>query len=495
MSAPFIIWTMQRTGGTSLAELLMEMSEHTAAEHEPFNWAKKKPRQFWAISEAWNASGDSQMLRQSLKCIFEQKFLIKHCYELLNLTFNMHLIHESSITPYRHVILRRRDEASRLISKFIAEAEGTWFKDYSRKVFSEVASGERQLKELPIDRLVGHYRHSQNATKFVTDTLEAFGAESHTIFYEDLYVGEREPRMERLAELFDFLEFSEGEVQKHATLIGEKVFNSGQSTSSVATHVPNYLKALQALNANGCDVATRLLESDAAAAPQTFIRPVTGTSAEVGPSKAASEPASSYARIAREVIALVKGRDARGPFLEISNTPVKHSVLRDPYFMTAERHVLSKTDAGTVDSLVMQKDVSSDMRSLYTAGHFGTVLWIDTLATDKHFWLTLSEIRRILAPGGVLIAVTPSFGKAGHNGVVITGAKGNAIADVTLTKRVHASSDYWRISPQGMRDVVFEGFDVTELRVMMVPPRLFGVATKQRDAVNGVEAATPIEQS
>jgi hypothetical protein len=50
VSSPFIIWTMQRTGGTTLTDLLMSMSEHPGAEHEPFNWARKQPRQFWPIT-------------------------------------------------------------------------------------------------------------------------------------------------------------------------------------------------------------------------------------------------------------------------------------------------------------------------------------------------------------------------------------------------------------------------------------------------------------
>ena len=53
MSRPFIVWTMQRTGGTALAQTLMGLSEHPAAEHEPFNWAQDKPREFWPNVETW----------------------------------------------------------------------------------------------------------------------------------------------------------------------------------------------------------------------------------------------------------------------------------------------------------------------------------------------------------------------------------------------------------------------------------------------------------
>ena len=115
MSSPFLIWTMQRTGGTSLTELLMAMSEH-----EPFNWAKKQPRQFWPITEAWNTHHDADALRGALDGLFAERFLIKHCYELLSMSFNLHLMQAAVGTPYRHVVLRRRDEPSRLVSECAA---------------------------------------------------------------------------------------------------------------------------------------------------------------------------------------------------------------------------------------------------------------------------------------------------------------------------------------------------------------------------------------
>ena len=91
----------------------------------------------------------------------------------------------------------------------------------------------------------------------------------------------------------------------------------------------------------------------------------------------------------------------------------------------------------------------------------------------------MDEIRRVLRPGGTLIVVSPGFSKsAGQTGINITGQKGNAIADATITFRVHDAPDYWRMSPQGLRDAVLDGFTVREVRVMMMPPRLFGVATK-----------------
>ena len=67
---------------------------------------------------------------------------------------------------------------------------------------------------------------------------------------------------------------------------------------------------------------------------------------------------------------------------------------------------------------------------------------------------------------------------ADRAGVTVAGPKGTLIADTTATYRVHGSSDFWRISPQAMRQVVLAGFDIREVRVSSMPPRIFGVGAK-----------------
>src|SRR5579863_9787871 len=105
MSHPFIIWTMQRTGGTSLTDLLLEMSEHKAAEHEPFN----RDRQFGAVTIAWAQTKDEEALRRALADLLAQRHLIKHTYELRDMQLNLALM-EAAARDYRHIFLFRRDE-------------------------------------------------------------------------------------------------------------------------------------------------------------------------------------------------------------------------------------------------------------------------------------------------------------------------------------------------------------------------------------------------
>ncbi len=472
MSSPFVIWTMQRTGGTSLTELLMEMSEHRSAEHEPFNWARKQPRQFWPITDAWNTTHNVEVLRASLEGLFAQRYLIKHCYELLSMSFNMHLMQAAAEAPYRHIILRRRDEPSRLVSKFIAEAQGTWFKDYARKVFSQVSEGERQLGPLPVDRVVGHYRHSVESTKFIDDTLKQLGVPRMDVWYEDLYSGSRAERLAHLHRLFDFLGFTTDEVARHEALVEDKIFHSGQNTRSVAGMLPNIGAVLEALHAAGCDVSGSPLTDGVVLLPHR------------------DGPAGPRDRIGRECVILAQTYGADGPFLEIGAEGPQHAVLNRAEFRKAERLFVGRREGPAADGLAARVADPNDLGAAVADGSVGTVLWINGLAHDRRFWRTLDEIKRVLRPGGALIVVTPGFARgAGQTGnISITGQKGNAIPDATITLNIHEVPDYWRLSPQGLRDAVLDGFEVREVRVMMVPPRLFGLAVKPLDPAAAEQA-------
>ena len=251
MSYPFIIWTVQRTGGTSLTELLMALSEHRSTDHEPFNFGRD-PRQFADVARRFSETGDAAALRQALARILAGRYLIKHCYEFHAGSLNRELLQASVATPYRHIHLLRRDEMSRLVSKFIAQSNGTWFKDYARTVFTEIRAGRRKLSPLPIEQVVEQYRQVRKLVDDMGQWLRAAGVPLLTINYEDLFVGERDERLRQLAGLFRFLGLDATLLEQQRELIDEKIFGSGQDTASIAEFVPNYREVAAALAAAGC---------------------------------------------------------------------------------------------------------------------------------------------------------------------------------------------------------------------------------------------------
>lgn len=250
MSYPFLIWTMQRTGGTSLMDLLMEMSEHRKADHEPFNW-RKSPRQFAQVSRNWAETGDEDQLLAALARIFSDRYLIKHCYEL-HPELNYRLMAAAAQAGYRQIHLLRRDEMSRLISKFVAEANGTWFKDYSSIVYRDIREGRRKLDPLPVDRIVARYRACRTSSEQIREYSEALGVDLRELWYEDLYVGDRASRLDHLHRLFEFLGFEQDLVERHREKMEERIFRSGQDTASIVEFVPNLQAVIDALLKAGC---------------------------------------------------------------------------------------------------------------------------------------------------------------------------------------------------------------------------------------------------
>ena len=451
MSRPFFIWTMQRTGGTALADLLMEMSEHRSTEHEPFNWSRTSPRQFWPVAEAWNRSHDADELSGALETIFAQNHLIKHCYELFATPFNEHLVQALAKTGYRHIHLLRRDEYARLMSKFVAEAQGTWFRDYARKVYAEIADGRRTLEPVPIAAMVRHYHHCRRATDTVSGWLAELGTDSRLVYFEDLFEGERDARLFHLRGLLDFLGFSAEDVERHRHLIEAKIFHAGQDTrSTVAAHLPNYRDACRALSEAGC-----------------------GTPAGEEPPR----PPALGTRISSEFARFVDRQETCAPYLQIGvGDPATSALAR----LSGERQALGQSlEPGTgTDGIIRHAGGPADL-ARFPDGYFRTVLWNDALAHDRAFWRTLDELRRILAPGGTLILSVPGFSNAPDRaGVTVAGPKGQPIPDTTPTYRIHGAPDFWRISPQAMRQVVLDGFDPVDIKVSAMPPRIFGVGVK-----------------
>ena len=258
MSYPFIIWTLQRTGGTSLANLLMSLSEHPRVEHEPFNWRRAHPRQFGPVAETWVRDRDEARVDASLARIFGQRHLIKHCYELpehsarhRGAPFNARLIRAVAKTDYRNILLLRRDEMGRLISKYVAEANGTWFDDYAPKVYEDIVHRRRELKPLPVGAMVKHYQHCLEVTRQLRAQARRFGVSFYHVAYEDIYEGAREERMARLEALFDHIGLAPDTIEAHRDTIEDKIFRRRFDTRAIAPFLPNLDAVRDGLEAVG----------------------------------------------------------------------------------------------------------------------------------------------------------------------------------------------------------------------------------------------------
>jgi SAM-dependent methyltransferase len=186
-----------------------------------------------------------------------------------------------------------------------------------------------------------------------------------------------------------------------------------------------------------------------------------------------------HAKIVREFETLAETHNARGPYLEVCIGPQKNAVLLDEYFSGEERHTVGLEAATESNGVTFNRGNPNDMRDLFVNGRFSTVFWNGALAHDRYFWRSLEEIKRVLAPGGVLIVAAPGYSKKAKFGLKVVGAKGSPIDNATVTPRVHLSRpDYWRVSPQAMKQTILEGFEVREVHISMLVPWVFGVGVK-----------------
>jgi SAM-dependent methyltransferase len=123
-------------------------------------------------------------------------------------------------------------------------------------------------------------------------------------------------------------------------------------------------------------------------------------------------------------------------------------------------------------------------------GAFDIVLSNATLEHDPCFWRTTSEMRRVLAPGGVLMLGVPGFSQHRAEALIHRAAARvpwvvrhlNPLASATLTFKVHYEEgrfgDYYRFSRMAVEEVLFAGMEILSLESVMSPPRFVGAARK-----------------
>lgn len=203
----FIIWTVQRTGGTNLARRLFERSSlfeaarETTREpgsvgakwlgevasqwnfHEPFNYGKKS-RIFGKVTEDWVTRGDRKALDDAVGEICSLRIGLKHCVEMVPWEVSEALADASCRNGYRHLFLYRRNAVNRLLSLHFAKESGIWgphFKNENElrsKIFDE---------PLPVRKLVHVEDQGRRRLARAWKRLASNGAGLHALAFEDVF--------------------------------------------------------------------------------------------------------------------------------------------------------------------------------------------------------------------------------------------------------------------------------------------------------------------
>ncbi|WP_374675092.1 hypothetical protein [Ideonella sp.] len=198
---PFVIWTLQRTGGTNLTRQLVRLSGLPRTEHEPFN----EGRAYGHVTAAWRKDRDALAMGAAMQEIAAEHQVIKHCVEMVPPEINGGLALATAAAGYQHVFLYRRQPKGRLLSLHYARVSGIW--GNRMKTGQPPTEEELRRHPLPVPELVERERRGMRALQRVWDGLVEMGAHPLAIAYEDLYQSPPARSQHVLQRLFDELGF------------------------------------------------------------------------------------------------------------------------------------------------------------------------------------------------------------------------------------------------------------------------------------------------
>jgi SAM-dependent methyltransferase len=183
-----------------------------------------------------------------------------------------------------------------------------------------------------------------------------------------------------------------------------------------------------------------------------------------------------------------------GPVLEVGAWPAPQSLLDLPALGRIGRRIGINREpvVGDAEGRIQQGDCHA--LSAFADGEFGCVLCNSMLEHDLRFWLSLAEIRRVTAPGGLIVIGVPGFRGMGPRSWMRTQGVGRRLL-VALAERIpvpawlastitlgehHCPDDYYRFSEQAVRELFLEGLDERRCLWVMRPPRIIGWGRKPR---------------
>lgn len=233
MSYPYVIWTMRRTGGTTLATLLSTLSEYTGTQHEPFN----QERVFGHIYQGFAQSGDADKLRADLRKCLEKRPLIKHCHELMSHRFNALFLEVTTALGYRHIVLERRNETDRIVSLELAYLTGAWGGQDAKTIYPAIEAGEVTLAPMDIDRALRQMRLCNTRRRELASMITTADLASFVVYFEDVY---SDPKAGRalIKRMLAYLDLRPEDHKNYDALVNVALLKSGQNSARILQAVP-----------------------------------------------------------------------------------------------------------------------------------------------------------------------------------------------------------------------------------------------------------------
>lgn len=174
-----------------------------------------------------------------------------------------------------------------------------------------------------------------------------------------------------------------------------------------------------------------------------------------------------------------------GKILAVGDSAREHAILNMPYFLKNIKNIeciglnLNLEHCGNFGHFTIEHGNAHNLP--YDDESFDCVISVMMLEHDPEFWLSLSEMNRVLKNGSPLIIVIPGFlddsacnfsSRAFHAG------------NGTVCYESHGDPDCYRFSPHFFKYVAFKGYDNISIVAAKLPPRLIGSGYKNNSAAN-----------
>ncbi len=198
-----------------------------------------------------------------------------------------------------------------------------------------------------------------------------------------------------------------------------------------------------------------------------------------------------HPRVFQEFERICAENEVSGSVLEVGAVPSNDSLLCMKALGNATEKIgLNLMESGRYMDFNIVKGNANHMAS-FENDRFDATLCNSVLEHDKFFWKTLSEMKRVTKPGGLIVIGTPGYSALKAEKLksymrkipLVRKLRWNQYLNMfftaTITFEIHnAPGDYYRFSPQAYKEVFFEGLQNVEVRSIMLPPRVIGVGTK-----------------
>ncbi|MEP6068294.1 MAG: hypothetical protein ABJ246_20840 [Paracoccaceae bacterium] len=241
--SPFIVWTLRRTGGTTLNNLLMGASPFPTGLHEPFN----HDREFGWVSQTYGDTENLDELRSNVGKVLDDSPLFKTAFEMQSLAINKSILLESTARGYRHIILDRKAEVDRLLSLELARVTGGWGKMDAERIYAEYTSGASQIEEFDVDWLVGHLEYCRKMRTSLQQLMIEAGIAPQVVYFEDIYL-DHDAGRRQIDSLMHFVGLSPEEVPNYEVIVADALTFQGQNSARMMNLVPNIDDARSRLN-------------------------------------------------------------------------------------------------------------------------------------------------------------------------------------------------------------------------------------------------------